>query len=1239
MTKLFTGVSRLLFIFLLFHISNLLQAQPSPGENPTLTKTIPASPNAASLGKFGANPVGYYTGVPQISIPLYEATSGDISVPVSLDYHAGGVKVEDLAPWVGTGWSLNAGGVITRTVRGSADDSHNELYGSYANTINYLLDPSHTSSELNARYGDVFNGRADTEPDIFYFNFGKYSGKFFIGEDGITVYTMPQQKISIVKTKLVEVDRWTITTPDGISYVFGKSADGLRNGIEYNDSYSVCDFAGEGYISNKEISSWFLVEINSPRGFQVTFDYDLVNYNFRTLGSESYYYKDWSNPDNWRPECQDVSTRCYNRNQMDGRRLKRINFLQGKVEFDVKSTYRLDVDDKALEYVRIFSGVSTTPFKYYKFYYSYFGPGTIPSESPFGQGNGVIDGSPHRLKLLSLTEYGSDNSAKSPYFFYYNETQQLPRRIDVDFTTPLTWGQDHWGYFNGRPQSLNIIGMPTLIPTIYADFGLGNTNNREIKGAERASIEPAMLAGSLEKIVYPTGGSTEFVFKANKVPSSQFTSIYLQPGRAGEGKALMTLPGASVVTGQTFVVNSTLNINGSYGAFATVYAQDHATGAGACTTSDPAVTRTIYKASDNSVVFANGVLAHGAQIFIPNGSYYIKLEKKPNYNCTVSIFDFKVNWTEYTSGLGSNVTDAAVGGLRVEKITDYDGIDHGHDKIRVFKYQKFSDPSVSSGALVSFPRYNWAPGERYIISFIQAFYPAGASACTNVPFECPFFVWQSNSNYTLATTQGSVAGYTNVTVEEGLNGINGKTEYTFTSADGNPDLSYSSIYYNYGSVYKFPFPSFGDVEWRRGVLMTETTYKNSAGIFAPVKEVKNYYNNRKMSGDALLHISTGLKVGAIGKIINTPCEGGLNSQFSLPINAPYDVRTEWPTLDSTETKMYDVVDGTKWATTTEIFEFKPTHLQLWKKTTRTSKRDEVVENYTYPEDYSGVNGSSTGNAKGIYKLQTKKMYGQIIENYVVQQDRDGANAKVLGGAINTFIENPLNINSIVSDATYSLESVNPIPVSGAFVPSTTTSGSLVFDPNYKPRINYLQYDAQFGNLKLASKTKDVTVGYVWGYTNSLPIAEITNGISDMFYHTSFEEDGVDFKDASNNSLARTGTKVWNSGSFSFSGKFSPPTTTNLKMSYSYYDGTTSKWIYSGILNYAATITTTGTKLDEVRVFTADATMTTYTYDPVIGMTSSTDANNNTTYYEYDSFGRLKLLRDFNKNIVKRYTYQ
>src|SRR5436190_13227765 len=98
--------------------------------------TVP-SPTAASLGKFGEIPVSYFTGVPNISIPLFTAKGKTLDLPISLSYNASGIKVEDIGGWVGAGWSLEAGGVITRTVRGIVDEQPE----GYFNTGHAFNDP------------------------------------------------------------------------------------------------------------------------------------------------------------------------------------------------------------------------------------------------------------------------------------------------------------------------------------------------------------------------------------------------------------------------------------------------------------------------------------------------------------------------------------------------------------------------------------------------------------------------------------------------------------------------------------------------------------------------------------------------------------------------------------------------------------------------------------------------------------------------------------------------------------------------------------------------------------------------------------------------------------------------------------------------------------------------------------------------------------------------------------------
>jgi YD repeat-containing protein len=46
----------------------------------------------------------------------------------------------------------------------------------------------------------------------------------------------------------------------------------------------------------------------------------------------------------------------------------------------------------------------------------------------------------------------------------------------------------------------------------------------------------------------------------------------------------------------------------------------------------------------------------------------------------------------------------------------------------------------------------------------------------------------------------------------------------------------------------------------------------------------------------------------------------------------------------------------------------------------------------------------------------------------------------------------------------------------------------------------------------------------------------------------------------------------------------------------------------------------------------------YTYQPLVGMTSATDPHGLKTTYEYDSAGRLKYVKDANGKILKSYEY-
>ncbi len=250
----------------LFAISSL-KAQPT---NNILGDVVMPAPNAAALGKYADIPVSYFSGVPNISVPIYTVKEGPLSLPISLSYHASDIKVGEPASWVGLGWSLNTGGVITRTVMGLPDEN-----GGY-----YTNGSSLTKDSLTII--DVADGTTDSEPDLFTFNVGGYTGKFLLDENN-EPFLMPKQDIKIDYTYTQNrFVNFIITAPNGIRYIFGNQVDSTGYaGIEQM-------FAGPATLGSFSAyhSSWYLVRIEThDRKRWINLEYETEVYGYKTLSS------------------------------------------------------------------------------------------------------------------------------------------------------------------------------------------------------------------------------------------------------------------------------------------------------------------------------------------------------------------------------------------------------------------------------------------------------------------------------------------------------------------------------------------------------------------------------------------------------------------------------------------------------------------------------------------------------------------------------------------------------------------------------------------------------------------------------------------------------------------------------------------------------------------------------------------------------------------------------------------
>jgi hypothetical protein len=269
------------------------------------------TPNAASLGKYGDIPVSYHTGVPEISIPIYTIREGQLSVQISLSYHSSGIKVSETASWVGLGWSLNAGGMITRTVNGGPDEGITGLmqgakspyvgHGWYKN--NGMLPEviacgarplsiegpvtgvNPTWGGCRSIYFEAASGYIDTEPDLFTFNVNGQSGKFFF-DSSRKIHMIPEADFLIQPLDDLFTS-WKITGTDGTKYFFGGTST----------EKSRPSTAGAGNIQTNTSTSWWLNRIESANGESwIQFEYETETYSFGNRGGHSVSFREFDVP-------------------------------------------------------------------------------------------------------------------------------------------------------------------------------------------------------------------------------------------------------------------------------------------------------------------------------------------------------------------------------------------------------------------------------------------------------------------------------------------------------------------------------------------------------------------------------------------------------------------------------------------------------------------------------------------------------------------------------------------------------------------------------------------------------------------------------------------------------------------------------------------------------------------------------------------------------------------------------
>jgi YD repeat-containing protein len=1164
----------------------------------------PVSPNAASLGKYGETPVNYYTGLPNISIPLLEIKSGSLTLPISLSYHGAGIKVDEEAPSVGLGWSLNAGGTIVRTIKGRDDfspfgyhfsremmdvecgDASQPCVGNPNSIVQqgkngfcegyidyYLFRPAGSCyakvNGQNVLYSDVTGENTDWEPDVYTFNIGGQAGKFVLDQKYLL-----NGKINILeRNAMVKVKL---------------NGDFINKG--WNTTWEVTDQVGDRYFFEEKeitssnnygenITSWVLNKIVSPVGDEIKLFYSTGTITSLIHNSEIYHNNDKQIHSSL---IQSIPDLIYEK------RLSRIEFKSGYVLFEYDQTARQDVQGAArLKAIRMYT-LAGSLIKEYILEHGYYNNTT--------SGN---DFASKRLRLDRLTEQNGTVS-KPPYRFSYN-IQSLPVKT--------SFSKDHWGYFNGKPNN-------TLVPAYMAQFdpypnpsGLGSS----YPGANRGADPIAVKAGILEKIVYPTGGETLFEFESNDFRNTAMTpydpddyeinitgfALTCSPGNQQTNNPF-SIPDAAGTNSKRIKINMQVTACAGITTLAgnefTFQLINTATNSITVWT-NPAATSLPYIYTEEFVLPAYGTYRLNVVRNVPNNNFAASMGV--SYIIPKVLSDPQRRFRKYG------------GGLRIKKITESDGI--APDRITEYTYSSPTTYSgqtyqVSTGKALNYFKY-----ERLVI--INQVDPGNPNNTLR-----PIKVERvANSRVPFSTFGQSMAvGYSQVTVIEGGTL---KTVYNFA----NDSSIYISNRFRMSGIPSYPVGNMN------GSLLSESIYtKTGTNTYVLAKETINSYVelNRTVLKNIIIDPYLQSLGGYNGNLTSNVCNAW---SCHLIMMHYYPSISSTIKTASTTTRLYSQADPNLFTETVTNYAYdNPAHLQPTRITTLNSLGEEEVTRMVYPPDYGTIPASATNALAGIKRLQDLNIVAPVIEKYTLKQNPGGTNVRVTGGQITEYWpDRPL------PKAVHVLESQAPLTNFGA---SNRTPGSYQPDTRYARKFNFTHYDGQ-GNIVQQEAVEGVPTTYLWGHGGTLPIAEAVNALRGQVFYEGFEETTA----GTATDQPKAGRK-YKTGGYTFTPAPGSGFANGSRVAYFWRTSATDPWKYKEVAYAGGTFvalgegTTPAQQVDEFRVFPPGAMLTTYTYDPLVGLTSATDPNGVTSYYEYDGLGRLKLIRDQDGNIIKAVQY-
>jgi len=429
--------------------------------------------------------------------------------------------------------------------------------------------------------------------------------------------------------------------------------------------------------------------------------------------------------------------------------------------------------------------------------------------------------------------------------------------------------------------------------------------------------------------------------------------------------------------------------------------------------------------------------------------------------------------------------------------------------------------------------------------------------------------------------------------------------------------------------------------WKYGLPIKTSTY-NQAGSL--VQETSNTYN--VIANTANTDNNKSSKV----EVLRPESSGCLAGTYDIPITDfswefyyPITGRAELTTTTQTS------YGGSGINSQKQIIRTYNSDLLLASATTSRSNGDQIIVKNYYPNDYGNV-------STAIQDMKSKGMIAIPVSTETWLKKADNSEY-LIDATVNEFTK--LVDGQIKLAKVYQLEAKQPIAKATI---GYQNSASLIRNSTYFK----LQSTIDYNSLGIPVQTTSIggkVSSTVFGYHNRLMIATVMNANSGDVAFTSFEDINTGGTVSQSVNVGGwqigTGSNVLTSqsltGKYSFSGSLTKTVQHpgNYKITiWRHSSGSATvngqsgtlltdigNWrLYEWNLTNVSAITVNANAIDEIRLYPANASMVSFTYDPAIGKTSESDESNRIVFFEYDDFGRIRMIKDEKGNIVKRYEY-